>query len=230
MKLLTVIFILDICTFSFHTLAEEVKPKTEMKVIQVSDYGKDFPVPQSSWDLLLSGDPQVGPGGEKKAADSTLNTFFSEIEVVFKEKTAGVLTYPHFTVRFPKGGGVIDLAEYKTGAQGTYSVQFIIPKFEDALHSKALFLSGSKKRRVGSLILGSGCNVYFDITKNFSKLGSSEGVLVNTTRHRDVSFLTGHFLFSAHRDGQNYVSQVQLKDSKNSYLECGENHESHPKN
>ncbi|HPI39464.1 MAG TPA: hypothetical protein PLJ21_01585 [Pseudobdellovibrionaceae bacterium] len=214
------LFLISACSTKKTEISED-----KYKVIQVSAYGSDFTLPEKIWDLLLAGDDtshKTESVKNPKKNETTLNTFFSEMQVTFVEKTPGVLKDSHLLVKFPKGGGYIDLSQYQTGQQGSYFIKLNFPMFQEATQKKVIFFSRSKKRRVGSLVLGSGCNTYYDITNQFFKNMDAEGLVVNTTRHRDVSLLAGHFIFLATLNGQNYISQVRFGDSVNSYLECGD--------
>lgn len=233
MKLSLCVLVLFLCSCTHEN--SQTHDETSIKLFKIEEYGTDFALPQKAWDQLLFKEEAKGTahgGGHDagKASESTLNTFFSEVSVEFQEKTPGVLKYHHFKIQFPKGGGSIDLNEYRTGAQGTFYVKFDFSKSDEANQKRVIYLSRGRKRRLENLIAGSGCNVFFDITQKFYENMKSHGIEVNTTRHRDVSLLSGHFLFYANVDSQNYISQVQFFDSKNKFLECEDDNESNPKN
>lgn len=147
---------------------------------------------------------------------------FSEVSVILAQKNPGIIKGEVVKIELPKGGGNIDLSQFVTGKKGSFYVGFDFPQFEGASAKKIVFVSGTKKRKIGGQIFGSGCNQYFDISDKFLKEMKGEGLKVNTTQERYLSVMGGTFLFSAKKDNEVHLAQVTFKNSLFPSLFCEE--------
>lgn len=176
---------------------------TQAKVYEMSESGSDIKVPIQIWD-------QFGPVGGKDSVS------FSVVKVRLVEKTPGVLVEPEVEIKFPRGGGEIDLADFVKAQQGTFRVFFDLEDEGTGDQMRAYFISRARKRKLDGEVWGAGCNKYMDIKKFILGEGKTKGIEVNTTRSRHDSVLGGTFFFSSGHQ----VTQVTFKDSQQSHLFC----------
>lgn len=174
------------------------------KVFEMSEPGSDVKIPIQIWN-------QFAPVGGKDSIS------FSVIKVRMVEKTPGVLIEPEVEIKFPRGGGEIDLAEFVKNQQGTFRVFFDLEDAGPEDQMQAYFVSRARKRKLDGEIWGAGCNRYMDIKKFILGEGKIKGIEVNTTRSRHDSVLGGTFFFAT---GKQVVTQVTFKDSQQSHLFC----------
>ncbi len=203
----------------------EVSESTSGRVLRVEDFPPDIRIPTKAYSVLdysaaEHGDDSSGHGSAVGGAAKAL--VFSKVSVTIKEKNPGVVKDGSVTIHFERGGGQIDLADFITEAKGSFYVEFDFPEFENGTQKKVLFVSKTRKRRLGEQVFGAGCNQYFDITDSFLKAMSSTGIKVNTVRERYTSVLGGNFLFSSLQDHTVYLAQVSFIDSKHTHLFCKE--------
>ena len=227
----------------FSLLACEKKPGyqvEELKQIKVEELAEDIKIPSKAWDLLefktVSAEPAAAAheegghsgggesghgGGEGKAAPAK-NYTFSDVIVYLVQKNEGVVQGEAVKIHLPKGGGKIDLSRYITKQPGTFYVGFEFPAFETATAKKVVFVSRTRKRKIGEQIFGAGCNQILDITDRFLAEMKGEGIKVNTTQERYLSVLGGTFLFSAQTPGDVLLAQVTFVNPQFQHLFCEE--------
>lgn len=197
--------------------------------VKVEELAEDIKLPTKAWDLLefKSGEAAAhGSGGEghgEGAAKAASKNFtFAEVNVLLVQKNEGVVEGEAVKIRLPKGGGRIDLSRYITGQPGTFYVGFEYPAFEAATDKKVVFVSRSRKRKIGDKVFGEGCNAILDITPRFLKEMQGEGLKVNTTQERYLSVLGGTFLFSAQNGSDVLLAQVTFVNPQFPHLFCEE--------
>lgn len=176
-----------------------------LKKFEIGETGGDVKVPTKIWEMTQ---------GTKVDQNFT----FAPMKVRFQEKTKGVLIEPEFVVILPRGGGEIDLSKFVKDQQGTFRIFFDTDEFKDAKEFHIFYVSKARKRRIDGETWGAGCRKFMDI-KSF--VMSEKGIEVNTTRNRHLSVLGGVFFFSAGKQ----VTQVNLTDSTQAQLFCGEGKE-----
>jgi hypothetical protein len=206
----------------------------EIHTLKVEDLPADIRIPSKAYAELqfaaadtgheaAAGGEHGGGGGEHAApggAPGGGGIIFAEVSVIIKEKNPGVVKGGEIKIKFPRGGGEVNLADYITETPGSFYVSFEYPDFAGSTQQKVIFVSKARKRRIDNQVFGAGCNQYFDITKAFAKAMLTDGIKVNTVRERYTSVLGGHFLFSAAKDGSQYMAQVTFKDSAHNHLFC----------
>ncbi|MGZ3773262.1 MAG: hypothetical protein ACXVCY_02155 [Pseudobdellovibrionaceae bacterium] len=217
------------------------------QVVKVSEFSDDIKIPAKVWDMLelkssgeagaenhSSGGHSAPPAeahgdahgsGAAPSAEPSVggkNLSFSEITVILAQKNSGIIKDDAVKIFLPKGGGEIDLSQYVTGKNGSFFVGFDFPPFEGATGKKVVFISDTKKRKIGGQIFGAGCNRYFDITEKFLKEMKGEGIKVNTTQERYISVLGGTFLLSAKKNDEVHVARISFKNSQFPSLFCKE--------
>lgn len=236
----------------FSLLACEKKPGyhvEEPKQIKIEELADDIRVPSQAWDLLefktVSAAPAAahgdehgeakheesghgggdegghGGGGEGKAAPAK-NYTFSDVIVYLAQKNDSVVQGEAVKIHLPKGGGKIDLSRYITSQPGTFFIGFEFPAFETATAKKVVFVSRTRKRKIGGQIFGAGCNQILDITDRFLTEMKGEGIKVNTTQERYLSVVGGTFLFSAQTPGDVLLAQVTFVNPQFQNLFCEE--------
>lgn len=182
----------------------------DYREVKFEDFPDDIKVPTKMWDLV-----EHAPKGKN-------NLIFSDVKVFLVEKNEGIIEGEAVEISLPKGGGNIDLSRFVTDKKGSFYVGLEFPGFEGASTKKVLFISATKKRRIGNQVFGAGCNQMFDITDKFLKEMSGEGLKVNTTQDRYLSVLGGTFIFAAQKEHDILLAQVTFQNSQNSFLFCGE--------
>ena len=120
------------------------------------------------------------------------------------------------------GGGELDLKDFVVGDKGSFFIKFSPGETKDAGQLQVYFFSQSRKRKIDDEIFGSGCNVYFDISKKWANENSKKGIKVNVTESRHISVLGGHFIFVKKLDNKLYISQVKIYDSTKPEYFCRE--------
>lgn len=188
---------------------------SEYQEVKYGDLEEDIKIPTAAWEMLEF------KGAHEEAVSATKNVIFSEVTVFLVQKNPGVIEGEAVKLELPKGGGKIDLSRFITNQKGSFYVGFEFPAFEEAKDKKVLFVSGSRKRKIGGQVFGAGCNQFFDITDRFFKEMKTSGLKVNTTQERYLSVLGGTFLFAAQNDKDVHLAQVTFKSSQYSPLFCG---------
>jgi len=173
------------------------------KVFEMSESGADVKIPIQIWD-------QFAPVGGKESVS------FSSLTVRLVEKSPGVLIDSEVEVKFPRGGGEIDLASFVKGQSGTFHVFFQLEDAGPDDQMRAYFISRARKRKIDGEVWGAGCNKFMNIKNYIFGEGRTKGIVVNTTRNRHDSVLGGTFFFS----NGNQVTQVTFKDSSQAHLFC----------
>lgn len=84
------------------------------------------------------------------------------------EKNENILSDPALQIKFPQGGGSLDLSRYVTAKKGTFYLSF---KFSDENFQpqKIIFVNRVIPRVMGSEKWGMGCHFAVDITDKFFK-------------------------------------------------------------
>lgn len=197
----------------------------EMKVYVIDDISADVKVPYNVWNILEG----IVDLSEKDLKAQQQNTqtgeaLFAGVKVFITEKTPDIVNGKSIEIQLPRGGGFVDLSKYIREKNGTFYIGFDYPEFETASLKKVSFVSRTKKRKIDGKIIGSGCNVYFDITDAYFKNMKTEGLKVNTTGQRHLGLVGGTFLFSAKNQDTNqlFVSHVTFIDSNHQDLFCEE--------
>ncbi len=166
------------------------------------------------------------------AAD--LSKEYVPLVVYLSEKVdnKGILQSHDHQLYFGAGGGILDLADFVESRRGSYYMKVEFAKAKSEVNPdvplkdfsketiKVFYLSNSRRRKLAGKIVGSGCNKYFDITSFFAKSMKTNGFLMNTTDHLDVTNLSGSFFFAAQIDKTLYISQLSIKDSRFNSLQC----------
>jgi hypothetical protein len=201
-----------------------------VKEVKIEDIPDDIKIPVKLWNEIerISNTSELTPKSaeDQKEEDNTANRgsiLFSTITVKLKENNPEVLESPEIKIDLPRGGGQIDLAKYMGSKPGSFFVQFEYPEWKEVPTIHSYYVSRAKKRKLDGEVYGVGCNKYLDITKKLAKNNAKEGIKVNTTRDRHATVLGGHFVFSAKKDTQTFLSQVTFVDSKNPQLFCETN-------
>lgn len=217
------LFLGMVCILSL--LASACTKKEEPREIQFREVSfnqipADIKIPSLAWDLL----EKAGQGTEGACLGCLVankEVVFSEIKVLLIGKNPGIVESEAVRISLPKGGGTIDLAQFITEKKGSFYVKFEFAPFDKAIDKKVIFVSGSRKRKIGDKLFGSGCNQFFDISNRYFKEMAGDGLKVNTTQERYLSVLAGTFLFASKKENRNDVAQVTFTHSKQLPLLCG---------
>ncbi|MBC85827.1 MAG: hypothetical protein CL677_01505 [Bdellovibrionaceae bacterium] len=127
-----------------------------------------------------------------------------------------------------QGGGSINLSEQLGSKSGRFNIRMIAKKPENVddmadfkSNVRVLFLSNSIKRDAAGVQWGTGCDVFFDISRFFKKsLMTEEGVIFSTVSDQHISALAGRFIFFYTHLNDVYMSMVSFVDPTKSELQC----------
>ena len=225
--------------FAFGCTKPEAENKIE-KEMTVDEIPTEIKIPTALWDAVEGKVRHGAEGGHEKAegaagggehgggggagaegeSSSTAGALFMPIDLILTEKNPGVLKEPSVKIHLPRGGGTVDLASFMGEQQGSFFVRFAWPEVEEGQELQSWFVSKARQRKLGEEVWGSGCGKFFKITQGLAKQMKGEGLKVNTTRNRHLSLLGGHFVFATKKNGQNFLAQATLKDSRFEALYC----------
>ncbi len=206
--------IIALAAVSFFFFACEGKKedaKVDVRVIKVEDLQKDFKLPESLWKLLAA-------EGSVQHKDNQI--IFVPMQVELVQKNDGVLKAEKFVIELPRGGGVIDLAQWIAQESGTFYIKFNMTEIEKAEQFQVFFLSQSRRRKIADEILGMGCNKYIELGASYFNAMKESGLALNTTRNRHVTVSGGRWFFIARDQGKTYLSQVAITDTNQKELFC----------
>lgn len=165
-----------------------------------------------------------GHGGGSAGADATGASDgivqFTPAEIELKEKNPGVLSHPQIRIQLPRGGGVVDFANFKGKNPGSFYLKINLPEVADPTTAKVYFYSLAKKRKIEDEVYGSGCRSLIDITQKFWAESKKDGIKANSTRDRHATLLGGRFFFTYNTGRELQVSQVTFIDSDRKDLSC----------
>ncbi len=175
----------------------------------------DVRLPTKLWNLFEN--PNITNNEE---ADSKKPTEFMGLKVFLYERNKGILGGENHLLVFPPGGGEVDFRDLVSEKSGSfYFVAEPKTKIEKP-NLKVYFLSNSNTRELKGVIVGSGCDSYFDISTAFSKAVAGQGFLLNTTDQRHISATAGTFFFVID-DGQKlHLARLTVKDSRYPAVQC----------
>ena len=175
----------------------------QARTYEFTENGPDVKIPLQIWE-------KFGAIGSKDTVS------FVPIALRLKEKTSGVLTDPEIEIKFPRGGGQIDLAQFVKDQQGTFLVSFQFETATEKEKTLVYFVSRARKRKLDSEVWGAGCNRFMNLQDYFNSHQAKDGFEVNTTRNRHLSVIGGTFFFAQGPQ----ISQVTFFDSRYPQLFC----------
>ena len=178
----------------------------------VEDLPQDFKVPDFIWDITKK---VVEPNKPKTIV-------YGPVQLKLVEKNKNILKESTMLFVMQSGGGELDLSKVVSGQPGSFSLGFDVPIKDKILQTKVFFISQNRQRKVEGEVLGSGCKKVLELTSQFGKLDFSQMLDLNTTRHRHLSVLGGHFLFLVETETNWIVSQLSFYDSERPDLFCPE--------
>ncbi|MES2965710.1 MAG: hypothetical protein V4760_17645 [Bdellovibrionota bacterium] len=157
--------------------------------------------------------------GALKAEDE-IDTEFVSLRAFLIEKNRGILGRENFELKFPVGGGEMDLGDFLQPLKGSfYFATDFLPNV-DSKAKKVFFVSNSQARTLMGTKVGAGCDSYFDVTSAFTKAMAGPGFLVNTTDGRHVGALVGTYFFLGFEAGKLRISTLIVRDSRFRSLQC----------
>lgn len=201
----------------------------DFEKIEVEKSPKEFKIPSNLWDMILN--EQKAPQTEQKKESETGKEspksespilVWMPLKVQLQAVSEDILKNKKIEFDFSMGGGEVDFNRIVVGDKGSFYIKFLLDEFKDTSKLKVYFYSSARKRKIDDEVFGSGCNVYFDITKKFFVENSKQGIKTNVTDNRHLSVFGGHFIFASHNEGKVYVTQVSFKDSTKPELFCQE--------
>lgn len=234
------ISLLILCASLFFACTKEHGETKAEKEITVDEIPTEIKVPTSLWDAIegkvahgggdgghekpaaAAGGEHGGSGGaaEGSGSEAAAGALFMPVDLILTEKNPGVLKDPSVMIHLPRGGGTIDLAPYMGDQAGSFFVRFAYPEVEEGQELQSWFVSKARQRKLGDEVWGAGCGKFFKVSQGLAKVMKGEGLKVNTTRNRHLTLLGGHFVFATKKNGQNFLAQATLKDSRYEALYC----------
>ncbi len=157
----------------------------------------------------------------QKSASQLKSVLFDTVTVLLYEKTPGTLNSPSIEITLPKGGGVIDFAQFVKSKPGSFLLSFRVNYGEISDSLKVQYISRARKRRLNNKIYGLGCQSVADLKSFYLKTIEPEGLLLDTTRSLYLSVILGDFIFSYDKDLNTMLSRVSFVDSRQPQLACG---------
>lgn len=240
------VFLFGLVFFLFHLIAHSNESPKEhdhneavhATLVEVTKSAKDFKIPTDLWDLIIDGEKleskpieEAGHGKadsnqenkevETKKVDSPIIVWMP-LKISLSAQQEGIIKDKEVEISYGMGGGELDLKDFVVGDKGSFFIKFSPGEAKDSGQLQVYFFSLSRKRKIDSEIFGSGCNVYFDISKKWASENSKKGIKVNVTESRHVSVLGGHFIFVKKLDNKLYISQIKIYDSTKPEYFCRE--------
>ncbi len=179
-------------------------------------------IPAGLWSQIvtLTRKPDADKPADKEGEASHLETLFEPLKVFLIERNKGLLKGHNIALSFAPGGGELDLHDWVQPLRGSFYVAFeYLPKIEKP-DTKVFFLSNSIIRKIGSDIVGSGCDKYFDLSKAVSSAMMRDGFLLNTSDQRHVSALAGTYVFASIYDRKLHLASLVIHDEEHRALQC----------
>jgi hypothetical protein len=125
-------------------------------------------------------------------------------------------------LKFPPGGGKLDLAPYvRENPKGSF--YFKVQWDNESLpwkSARVYFVSRSKIRKIEDKEVGSGCEHFFDLTKFWNSTMNSVGLFLNTTHQRHISVIAGVYYFVVFKEGKIHQAYLDVFDSRYRELLC----------
>lgn len=187
--------------------------------IEVEKSAKEFKIPAELWDLILNDSKSATAESAKKSdnkeekKDEAPILVWLPVKVQLSAVSEDILKNKNIEFDFSMGGGDIDFSKIVIGDKGSFYIKFLLEEFKEPAKVKVFFYSSAKKRKIDDDVYGSGCNVYFEITKKFFAENGKLGIKTNVTDNRHISIFGGHFIFASKNEGKIYLTQVSFKDS-----------------
>ncbi len=177
-------------------------------IVVVNEVAHDLLIPQA-FIRMIESDLLV----ETKILSPVFN--FVPLQVLFTEKSSGVLSHRQVQFDFPKGGGRIDLQQVVHGV-GSFYVSFPDEQFKSLPELEHLFyVSQAPQNVISDENFGVGCGKWIDLKNQFAELKKNDFLLLNSTSNRHLFVLAGHYVFVFRKLNQIYLTQVTISDSKN---------------
>lgn len=205
----------------------EFKPDRD---VLVEDIPIEAHIPVKLWNFI-EGIENPDPSAQGKHDDHSapaagddrdgVGALLMPVSVILTEKNPGVLVAPVIRVRFPRGGGTLDLAQWVTERQGSFYMRFDLPEAGEDLVS-SWFVSRARARKFGDEVWGAGCKKFFQLPADLSSVSDGPGLKANTTQDRHLAVFGGIYVFNLDRGRQKFVTQVSVLDSRKPHLFCRE--------
>jgi hypothetical protein len=237
------VILVALVSFGFGSCEKKIPAwrKETYQTTQITRQPAEVPLPTGLWEKMqavgassgaASAPAEHGGAAAKPASGEhessagvkpkeEVRTEFSPVTMYMIEKNRGILGGKNLELKFPPGGGELDLSDFVQPLRGSFYVLFQFePDLEDAARG-VFFLSGTGARKIGAETVGVDCNKYLDISSAVANAAKGQGLLVNTTDRRHVSALAGTYFFAAtSKDHKVHIASVILKDRNSRDLEC----------
>lgn len=143
-----------------------------------------------------------------------------KMQVLLTEKTPGVLGTRHFDIDLGRGGGAIDLSDYRSAEiKGDYLVKVKLEP-ADLNHLYVLFVPQRHSHKVGNVTYGMACDHFVDITKFFHHTMMRGGLRVTDRDGLDTATIVGTYLVAAQDADGWRVAALAIKDGPSVGAAC----------
>lgn len=198
---------------------------------EVSRTSKDIKIPQELADeiesIYLTSYKKINPETAKEDIQilSQIARKYLVLDILFEEDLRGPLI-ANTQFYLPRGGGVIDLANYIQNDTGQFTIKFKVqlPGAEDNKASiddvKVYFLSETPQRSVAGKPYGGGCDKYFDVTSLYQKQLSQKGLDLIVNHQRYINIIGGTFVLVLPYQEDLYLGAISFYDSRHPGLFC----------
>lgn len=137
--------------------------------------------------------------------------------VSIREKTPGLIRGRNVRLKFGRSGSLLDLRDYiNADKEGSFYFKIELEQSPNLQKDgfKVFHLTNSKIKKIGKEVAGNGCDEFRDITSQYNKIFTGEGLLVSTTKARHISLLAGSFIFVLVTDQILYFNHLDITDSR----------------
>ncbi len=177
-------------------------------------------LPRRAFELL---NLKLGGDGSRESVDSMAkgNDLFGFDLYLFLESQQGDKS--GWKLRYSKGGGILDLAEYLDGAKAHALRLGWVPRLEGEVENPSVFLfTQSFRQSNGSVEVGLGCRSLLDLTTSFFKAVDDSGWMVDLSQPHFPERLLGRFLFGVQHEGKRKISQLTIYHSRLKSFDCSQ--------
>lgn len=192
----------------------------EWSIVDMSREPTEVTLPQGLWELIekahvglhaLSFDPSRELEGKGPVQFYTS----MPLTVELTSPESQVLKHEAYRLVYPDGGGTLDLARFlQPASAGALQLSFNFPPEHASASRKVFFLSNSPVREIDGRSMGSGCQVYLDVTELFETSMEKGGFTLFLKDHRHLTVYGGTFFLVSSEASQLFLAHLKITDSR----------------
>jgi hypothetical protein len=218
------LFLLSICWIFMGCTKEKPAPPTDVAVVDMSREPTEVLLPSSLWDQLEK--THVGLYTQSFERERELDgkgivKFYASLPLVVTATHPETLDRGAYQLVYQDGGGTLDLARFvKANATGALKLSFGFPDEFKTSPRKVFFLSHSPKKDISGLVMGSGCDVFMDVTSHFAEAMKDGGFELFLKDRRHLAVYGGTFFLATTKASQLFLAHLKITDSRFPELMC----------